>query len=40
MYGPILFYVHGITPQGPLPLPAAAQVANQVVARLAQIDGG
>jgi hypothetical protein len=39
-YGPILFYVQGITPQGPLPVDACAQVANQVVARLAQLDGG
>lgn len=39
LYGPILFYVQGTTPQGPLPVDACAQVANQVVARLAQLDG-
>jgi hypothetical protein len=39
LYGPILFYVQGITPNGPLPVDACAQVANQVVARLAQLDG-
>jgi len=39
LYGPILFYVHGLTPNGPLPLDACAQVANQVVGRLAQLDG-
>jgi hypothetical protein len=38
LYGPILFYVQGITPQGPLPVDACAQVANQVVARLQQLD--
>ena len=40
IYGPILFYVHGITPAGPLPVDACAQVANQVVQRLAQLDEG
>jgi len=32
--------VNGTTPQGPLPVDAPAQVANQVVGRLAQIDAG
>jgi hypothetical protein len=40
LYGPILFYVNGITPQGPLPVDACAQVARQVVARLEQLDQG
>jgi hypothetical protein len=40
LYGPILFYVHGITPQGSLPVDASAQVARQVVGRLEQIDQG
>ena len=40
LYGPILFYVHGITPEGPLPVDACAQVARQVVARLEQLDRG
>jgi hypothetical protein len=40
LYGPMLFYVSGITPQGPLPVDACAQVARQVVARLEQLDQG
>ena len=40
LYGPILFYVQGITPQGPLQVDACAQVARQVVGRLEQIDQG
>ena len=40
LYGPILFYVNGITPDGPLPVDAAARVARQVVARLEQLDQG
>jgi hypothetical protein len=39
LYGPILFYVSGVMPNnGSLPLEAAAQVANQVVGRLRQLD--
>src|SRR3954447_18707479 len=30
LYGPILFYVNGFTPEGPLPVDACAQVARQV----------
>lgn len=37
LYGPILFYVHGSTPQGPLGVDACALVARRVVERLAQI---
>ena len=40
LYGPILFYVNGLTPEGPLQVDALAQVANQVVGRLQQIDAG
>jgi hypothetical protein len=39
-YGPILFYVNGLTPEGPLPVDACSQVARQVVARLEQLDQG
>ena len=37
LYGPILFYVNGRTPQGPLSLEACSLVAQQVVERLKQI---
>ena len=37
LYGPILFYVSGNTPNGPLPLAAASVVGQQVVERLRQI---
>ena len=39
-YGPILYYVSGITPQGPLGLDGCVVVARQVAARLEQLDGG
>jgi hypothetical protein len=37
-YGPILFYVTGTTPQGPLGLDGCVVVARQVAARLEQLD--
>ena len=37
LYGPILFYVNGYTPEGPLPVDACSVVAQQVVGRLQQI---
>jgi hypothetical protein len=40
LYGPILFYVNGVTPAGPLGVDACAAVARQVVGRLEQLDGG
>src|SRR4051794_16343412 len=40
LYGPILFYVNGFTPEGPLAVEPCAQVARQVVARLEQMDQG
>jgi len=40
LYGPILFYVDGTTPAGPLTPDGCATVARQVVARLQQIDRG
>jgi hypothetical protein len=40
LYGPILFYVHGTTPAGSLPVEQSAQVAQRVVERLEQIPKG
>ena len=40
MYGPILFYVTGTTPQGSLSLDGCVVVARQVAARLEQLDRG
>lgn len=37
LYGPILFYVQGTTPQGPLSVDACMVVGQQVVERLKQI---
>ena len=39
-YGPILFYVNGTTPQGPLGLDGCAVIARQIAARLEQLDRG
>ena len=40
LYGPVLFYVHGQTPAGPLAVEPCAQVAQRVVERLEQIPKG
>jgi hypothetical protein len=37
LYGPILFYVNGTTPDGPLALEACSMVAQSVVQRLEQL---